>query len=84
MNEKSPEATPCGLDRKARRRELAAFSLSTARTMASRQVSVRDSAQEFHIAGRPVLGVEVPAHAPDRHGGRDDRGKRQARLKRRD
>ena len=29
-------------------------------------------------AGRPVLGVEVPAHAPDRDGGGDDGRERQA------
>ena len=30
--------------------------------------------------GRPVLRVEIPAHAPDGHGGDDDRDQRQAHL----
>ena len=52
----------------------------TAWTIASRHVSVRDAAHEFHMPGGPVLGVEVPAHAPDRDRRGDDGRKRQADL----
>ena len=47
--EKSPAATPCGDMAKLAGPALPPSGASTARTIASRQVSVRDSAQEFHI-----------------------------------
>ena len=44
-----PAANAFGLDGERQPRRLAAFALPiTARTIASRQVSVRDSAHEFH------------------------------------
>ena len=48
-NEKSPEPTPAGVTAKLAGPALPPSGASTARTIASRQVSVRDSAHEFHI-----------------------------------
>ena len=50
MNEKSPAlSTPAGRTAKGTGCPRTVSSASTARTMASRQVSVRDSAHEFHM-----------------------------------
>ena len=48
-NEKSPAPIPCGLTAKLVGPALPPSVASTARTIDSRQVSVRDSAQEFHM-----------------------------------